>query len=131
MGFIYFSSQLGCPLRFKNFPQTRQCEGFRVFGNFLYYDSLPGRVSVPSSFVCLFIFYIFSYLFSEMMGYFSGCPMSSASAQKLFCVVCSALKCSFDEFVGEKVVSPSYSSAILAPPVCLLLNFIQLCHLVV
>ena len=27
-----------------------------------------------------------------------------------------ALKCSFDEFVGEKVVSPSYSSAILGPP---------------
>ena len=25
-------------------------------------------------------------------------------------------KCSFDEFVGEKVFSPSYSSAILAPP---------------
>ena len=27
-----------------------------------------------------------------------------------------AFKCSFDEFVGEKVFSPSYSSAILAPP---------------
>ena len=25
-------------------------------------------------------------------------------------------KCSFDEFVGEKVVSPSYSSTILGPP---------------
>ena len=25
-------------------------------------------------------------------------------------------RCSFDEFVGEKAVSPSYSSAILAPP---------------
>ena len=25
-------------------------------------------------------------------------------------------QCSFNEFVGEKVVSPSYSSAILAPP---------------
>ena len=31
-----FPSQLGCPPRFKNFPQTRQCEGFLVFGNFLY-----------------------------------------------------------------------------------------------
>jgi len=27
-----------------------------------------------------------------------------------------AFKCSFDEFVGEKVFSLSYSSAILAPP---------------
>ena len=42
--------------------------------------------------------------------------MSSASDQKLFCGVCSALKYSFYVFVGEKVVSPSYSSAILAPP---------------
>ena len=50
------------------------------------------------------------------MGGFSGRLMSSASDQKLFCEICSAFNCSFDEFVGEKVVSPSYSSAILAPP---------------
>ena len=81
-----------------------------MFGNFLYYDSLPG------SFVSLFIFYILSYLLSKAMGYFFGHLMSSASDQKLFYAVCSAFKCSFDEFVGEKVVSPSYSSAILAPP---------------
>ena len=66
-------------------------------------------------FVSLFIFYILSYLLSKTMGCFSGHLMSSASGQKLFCEVCSAFKCSFDEFVGEKVVSPSYSSAILAP----------------
>ena len=46
------------------------------------------------------------------MDCFSGRLMSSASDQKLFCEVCSALNCSFDEFVGEKVVSPSYSSAL-------------------
>ena len=50
------------------------------------------------------------------MGCFSGHLMSSASDQKLFCEVFSVLNCSFDEFVGEKVVSPSYSSVILAPP---------------
>ena len=48
---------------------------------------------------------------------FSGCLMSSAGIQKLFCGIYSAFKCSFDEFVGEKVFSPSYSSAILAPPI--------------
>ena len=42
--------------------------------------------------------------------------MSSASIQELFCGIYSAFKCSFDEFVGEKVVSLSYSSAILGPP---------------
>ena len=34
--YLFFPSHVGCPLRFKNFPQTRQCEGFLVFGNFLY-----------------------------------------------------------------------------------------------
>ena len=34
--YLFFPSQSGCPLRFKNFPQTRQCKGFLVFGNFLY-----------------------------------------------------------------------------------------------
>ena len=47
------------------------------------------------------------------MGCFSGHLMSAASYQKLFCELCSAFNCSFDEFVGEKVVSLSYSSTIL------------------
>ena len=55
------------------------------------------------------------------MGCFSGCLMSSASIQK-FCGIYSALKCSFDEFVGEKVFSLSYSFAIFS---CFLL-FISL-----
>ena len=48
------------------------------------------------------------------MGCFSGWLMSSASVLNLFCGVCSAFKCSFNEFVVEKVVSPFYSSALLA-----------------
>ena len=75
-----------------------------------------GWISIPTSFVFLFIFYSFSYLLSKTMGSLSGCLLSSASIQKLFCGICSAFKCSFHEFVGEKVVSPSYSSAILGPP---------------
>ena len=46
------------------------------------------------------------------------CDWSSdvcSSDLKLFCEVCSAFNYSFDDSVGEKVVSPSYSSAILAP----------------
>ena len=34
--YLLFPSQSGCPPRFKNFPQNRQCEGFLVFGNYLY-----------------------------------------------------------------------------------------------
>ena len=44
------------------------------------------------------------------------CLMSSAGIQKLFRGIYSAFKRSFDEFMGEKVVSPSYSSTILGPP---------------
>ena len=50
---------------------------------------------------------------SKTMGCFSGRLMSAASDQKLFCKLCSRFCCSFDEFVEEKVISPSYSSAIL------------------
>ena len=115
--FIYFSSQLCCPLRFQNSPQTCWWEGFIVFGNFSSFVTLsPWWVFIPNSFASLFMFYILSYLLSKTMGYLSGCLVSSASVQKLFCGICSAFKWSFDEFVGEKVVSPSYSSVTLGPP---------------
>ena len=83
----------------------------------LFFKTLfPGQISIPTSFVSLFLLYIFSYLLLKTIGCLSGCLMSSASIQKLFCGIYSAFKCSFDEFVGEKVVSLSYSSAILGPP---------------
>ena len=44
----------------------------------------PGWSSIPTSFVSLFIFCIFSYLLSKTLGCFSGCLMSSAGIQKLF-----------------------------------------------
>ena len=68
--------------------------------------------SFPTSFVSFFVFYIFSYLFLKTMICFSGCLMSSASIQKLFRGIYSALKCSFDEFLRGKVVFLSYSSTI-------------------
>ena len=50
---------------------------------------------------------------SKTMGCFSGCLMSAASDQKLFCKLCSPFCCSFNEFVEEKVITP----------------FLFLCHL--
>ena len=112
-----FFSLLCCRLCFQGSAQTRQRECFLVFGNFsLFKTPFLGRSSIPPSSVSFFVFYIFSYLLSKTMGCFSGCLMSSAGIQKLFCGIYSAFKCSFDEFVGEKVVSQSYSSAILGPP---------------
>ena len=118
MGFwFFFFSRLFCPLRFQNSPQTQLWEGFLLCGNFSSFKiPSPGQVSVPNSFVSLFVLYILSLLLSKRMGCLSGRLVCSASIQKLFCKSCSAFKWSFDEFVGEKVVSPSYSSTILALP---------------
>ena len=52
--YLLFPSQSGCPPRFKNFPQTRQCK-----------TPFRGWMSVLSSFVSLFIFYVLSYLLSK------------------------------------------------------------------
>ena len=99
---------------------------FGIF--FLFKTPFQGQSSVPTSFVSFFVFYIFSYLLSKTMGCFSGCLMSSAGIQNLFCGIYSAFKCSFDEFVGEKVISLSYSSAILGlPPI----NFLSCGHSIV
>ena len=103
------------PSRIRKLPPDPPVRGFPgIWKHPLLTTPFPGRVSVPNFIVSLFIFYILSYLLSKTMGCFSGRLMSSASGQKLFCEVCSAFRCSFDEFVGEKVVSPSYSSAIFS-----------------
>ena len=103
--FFFFSSRLCCHLRFKNCPQTVLWESFLVFGNFSFTTPSLGLVSVPNSFVSVFVFYILSYLLSKRMGCVSGCLASSTSVQKLFCGSFSAFKYTFDECVWEKVVS--------------------------
>ena len=66
---------------------------FLVFGNFPSFKSpSPGWVSVPNSFVSFFIFYILSYLLLKTIGCLSGCLVSSANIQKLFCDICSVFK---------------------------------------
>ena len=52
---FFFPSQLCCPLRFQNSPQTHQWEGFLVFGNFSFTTPSPGRVSIPNSSICLYL----------------------------------------------------------------------------
>ena len=83
-------------------------------------DFLPGT-ELPPYLLCLFshLLYFFLPVFEDNDLLF-WVPGPSASIQKLFCGIYSVLKCSFDEFVREKVVSLSYSSAILGPPLNLL-----------
>ena len=76
---------------------------------------LPQDGSPSLTLLSLFLSFIFCPT-SFQMDCLSGCLVSSASIQKLFCESCSAFKWSFDQTVGEKVVSPSYSSTILGMP---------------
>ena len=103
------------PSEIPELPTDPPVRGFLIVWKLLLHDS-PGQVSIPNSFASLLVFYILSYLLSKRMGCLSGCLVSFASIQKLFCGICSVFKWSFNEFVGEKVVSLSYSSAILGPP---------------
>ena len=115
MGFVYFFRLVMLLSEIPKLPTDPLGRGLDGAWELLFYDSLPW-ISVPNSFVSLFIFYILSYLLLKTTGCLSGCLVSSASIQKVFCGICSVFKCSFNEFVGEKVVFPSYSFAILGPP---------------
>ena len=88
--------------------------------SFVRLPSLDRSPSLPL--LSLYLLYFFRPPFEDN-GLLFWCLMSSASIQKLFCGIYSAFKCSFDEFVGENVVFPSYSSAILRlPPLISFLN---------
>ena len=66
--------RLCCPLRLQNSPQTHQWEGFLVFGNFSFVTPSPGQVSIPNSFVSLFVFYVYPTSFwKEWAGFLDAC----------------------------------------------------------
>ena len=110
----FFPPQFFCPLRFPSSPLTHLWEGFLLCGNFSSTTPSPGWISIPKSFVSVLIFYILPYLLSKRLGCLSSCLTSSTSIQ-WFCGSFSIFKWSFEELLGEKVVSLSYSSTILGP----------------
>ena len=56
--FIYFLSQLCCPLCFQGSPQTRQWECFLLCGNFSFMTPSPGQ-SLSLNLLSLFLSFIF------------------------------------------------------------------------
>ena len=111
VGFFFFPSPnyVMLPSEIPKLPTDPPVRGFPIVWKLLlFHDFLPRSPSLT-----LFVFSLLSYLLVERMGCLSGCLVSSASVQKSFCGSYSAFRWSFDEFVGEKVVSPSYSSTIL------------------
>ena len=104
------------PSEIPRFPTNLPVRVFPGVWKLLFWHSDPRMDLRPYLFCLSFYLLYLPYLLLKTMGCLPGCLMSSASIQKLFCGICSAFRCSFSEFVGEKVVSPSYSSAILGPP---------------
>ena len=110
-------SQLCCPLRLQNSPQTRLWEGFLLFGNFSsFMTPSPGQITVPNSFFLSFCLLYFVLPPFEENGLPFWVPdalcQHSEVCGVLFCFVlflgiCSAFKWTLDELVGEKVVSLS------------------------
>ena len=75
----------------------------------------PGQSSIPTSFFCLSFCLLYFFLPPfEDNGLLFWVP--DVFCQHSEVVLWNLLRCSFDEFVGEKVIFPSYSSAILGPP---------------
>ena len=104
------------PSEISELPTDLPVRAFSTVGNFSFTTPSLGQISIPNSFASLLVFYILSYLLSKRMGCLSGCLVSSANVQKSFCEICSAFKWSFNEFEGDKLVSPSYSFTILGLP---------------
>ena len=87
----------------------------------------PEEVSIPKSFISVFVFYILSYLLSKKMDCLSGCLVSS-SVQMLCCGSCSTFKWYFNKFVGEKwsprpISLPSWDPSYFAFSKCSLYNW--------
>ena len=91
--FFFFPLPVMLPSEIPKLPTDPRVRGFLgVWKLLLLHDSLLGMVSIPNSFVSLFVFYIFSYLLWKRTSCLSGCLVFSASIQKFFCGGCSAFK---------------------------------------
>ena len=118
--FIYFSGYVALWDSKTCHRPSRESVSWHLETSLFLKTHFLGRISIPTSFVSLLYFFLPPFEDNRLSFWVS---VSYASIQKLFCGICSAFKCSFNEFVGEKVVSPSYSSAILGVPpfhMCLL-----------
>ena len=93
-----------------------------VWKPFLLHSSLP-LVQVPSLFFCLcFFFYLLPYPGTWGVSCLLGGLTSSASVQWVFYRSSSTCRCMWGVSVGRKVISVSYSSAILKLSPILLLD---------
>ena len=101
-------------------PQSPPAKGLpSVWKSFLLHSSLP-LVQVPSLFFCLCYFcFLLPYPCMWGVSCLLGGLRSSASVQWVFCRSSSTCRCISDVSVERKVISASYSSAILPTVPCI------------
>ena len=104
-------------------PQSPPTKGLpSVWKSFLLHGSLP-LVQVPSLFFCLcYFFFLLPYPSTWGVSCLLGGLTSSARVQWVFCRSSSTCRCISNVSVGRKVISASYSSAILPRPFDIILN---------
>ena len=112
---FFFPSQLCCPLRFQNSPQTCLWEGFLLYRNFSFTTPSPKRVSIPKSCLCFCLLYFVLSPIEEIglpfwvPGVLHQCSevvlWKLLNIQMIFWWIC-----------GGESGFPSYSSAILGLP---------------
>ena len=108
-----FSSRLCCPLKFQN-PTDPPVRGFPgIWKLLLFYNSLPRMDLHPYLFCLSFYLLYFALPPFEDNGLPFWVPGVLHQHSEVVCGICWAFKWSFDELVGDQVVSLSYSSAIL------------------
>ena len=124
--FFFLPLPVMLPSEIPKLPTDPPVRGFpAVWKLLLLHDSLPRTGLIPNSLVTPCLLY-FALPPLEENGLPFWVLVSSASVQKLFCTSCLAFKWYFDEFMGERVVSASYSSAILGlPPLVNFYSFLK------
>ena len=115
--FFFFFFLVMLPSEIPKLPMTSPMRGFANAQKcLLLHNSLPRRGLYPQILCLPFCLYTLSYLILKRSIFLSGYLGSSASIQKLFCGSCSTFRSLFDVFLGEKMVSLSYSSFIVGAP---------------
>ena len=108
--------QFWCPLRFQNSSLILPVRRFPIVWKFLLHDSLP-KMSLSPQILCLpFIFIFCPTSFQRDWFAFLGIWGHPPAFRRYSVEVVPHADWSFDVFVGEKVISPSYSSAMLGLP---------------
>ena len=103
--------------------------GFLVCRNLSSFTAPSPLVQVPSLFFCLcYFFFLLRYPSTWGFSCLLGGLTSSASVQWVFCRSSFTCRCISTVSVGRKVISTSYSSAILPRPPEELLNHIEFCE---